>query len=284
MANETTTYTAEDLTHFATYFKIDGVALTIKDGYVQVVLRDDENFMANCSSFKDWAFDYKKCRSEKIWEFYQLTSYGCSLWYKKPIIAPLPLRIKRPVMAPRTRNRAIGQEVFKEIVKMAYEMGKAQMIEDAAQKIKDEKKICERSLRDLIGRAEAFHITSCVTKIPRGPHTVLATGKIRDCRAMAELRMDSSTFTMRGQTCLHRLIIQKERDWKHVAGRFAIKETACLTIQDMVWNERYRAFENGDADLAYWYDNNKEFFNALYQAYNEYAKDMERGLLFPYVH
>lgn len=89
-------YTSYDIENFATYFKLEGVKFTIEDDYVKVVLRDDENFLANCSFLQDWAFDYEKCRSENIWEFHRLTGYGCYLWYK--IMKKNPLRVKRPVL------------------------------------------------------------------------------------------------------------------------------------------------------------------------------------------
>ena len=178
----------------------------------------------------------------------------------KPITT-YPLRIKRPVMAPRTRNRPIGQEVFKEIVKMAYEMEKAE-------KIANEMLERDNSLRDLIARSEAFHVQSCL-KIPRGPHTVLATGKLRGYKNIADVMMDSVTFTMKGVKCLHRLIVQKRR-WTHSSLR-GIVETGDIILQDMMWNQDETRFICGDNVTSTSYSINTDFLPALYSAYEDYA-------------
>jgi len=75
------------------------------------------------------------------------------------------LVMRRPVRAPKPR-RLIGQEVFRTIVEMAYEM-------ERAQKAQDDWDHGEEVLQKMMDDIKLKHI-AWLKKRPSGPHTVLA--------------------------------------------------------------------------------------------------------------
>jgi hypothetical protein len=73
----------EDIPRFRSYVLLKGAKVEMRDGTIWLIIRDDENWMANKSILQDDAFDYDKFRKDGIWEFGDHPHYGCFTFNKK---------------------------------------------------------------------------------------------------------------------------------------------------------------------------------------------------------
>ena len=171
---------------------------------------------------------------------------------KTAIIAPL--RIKRPVMA--RRPRAIGQEVFKEIVKMAYEM-------DRAQKILDQKDAPKRALRDLVERAKAVYqevLSHRLASISDARLYYKVTIEL-ESDTYRRVVMESGYYQLEDEERYH--TVQIEANWNTVRGE--LEESGTITFYD----------QDGNYETDYEYSSRKGFFRSLTYASEDYYEEIK---------
>ena len=65
------------------YLLIAGAKVEKRGDLVWVILRDDENWVANKSVLQDDAFDYAQFKKDGIWDFHDHPQYGCFTFSKK---------------------------------------------------------------------------------------------------------------------------------------------------------------------------------------------------------
>lgn len=72
-----------DIIQFQSYVLLAGAKVEKRGDLMWVIVRDDENFMANKSILQDNAFDYAKCKKDGIWDFHDHPHHGCFTFSKK---------------------------------------------------------------------------------------------------------------------------------------------------------------------------------------------------------
>lgn len=72
-----------DISQMRSYVLLAGAKVEKRGDLMWVILRDDENWMANKSLLQDNAFDYAKCKKDGIWDFHDHPHYGCFTFSKK---------------------------------------------------------------------------------------------------------------------------------------------------------------------------------------------------------
>jgi hypothetical protein len=72
-----------DTIQMRSYVLLAGAKVEKRGNLMWVILRDDENWVANKSVLQDSAFDYDKCKKDGIWHFHDHPLYGCFTFSKK---------------------------------------------------------------------------------------------------------------------------------------------------------------------------------------------------------
>lgn len=168
-----------------------------------------------------------------------------------------PLRIKRPVLASRVKPRYIGQEVFKQIFKMACEMKRGE--EEKQQR--EEMKIANDSIYNLV--QEVIRVReknlACEECFRLDPHPVLDPTD----GYPAPYVIKSEMFLIAGEWCYHNIGLVKR------AGYTA--ESAYISIDSFQWGQEEQKWKWSQhvREICHC---DEEFVAVLMECYEQYVK------------